>query len=77
MQEALKVMSNTLDRLRVLVDYWTEHSQEHEQEMREWAERASPLGEGVAQALLEAAARFAEASSCLERARKALKAKST
>lgn len=74
MQKALKVMSDTLDRLRVLVDYWTEHSQEHEQEMREWAERASPLGEVVAQALLEAAARFAEASSCLERARKALKA---
>ena len=77
MQKALKVMSNTLDRLRVLVDYWTEHSQEHEQEMREWAKRASPLGEAVAQALLEASARFAEASSCLERARKALKAKST
>lgn len=74
MQKALKVMSDTLDRLRVLVDYWTEHSQEHEQEMREWAERASPLGEVVAQALLEAAARFAEASSCLEKARKALKA---
>ena len=77
MQKVLKVMSDTLDRLRVLVDYWTEHSQEHEQEMREWAERASPLEEAVAQALLEAAARFAEASSCLERARKALKAKST
>ena len=77
MQEVWKVMSNTLERLRVLVDYWTEHSQEHEQEMREWAEQASPLGEGVTQALLEAAARFAEASNCLERARQTLKAKST
>lgn len=70
-------MSNTLEKLIVLVDYWTEHSQEHEQEMREWAERASSLGEGVSQALLEAAARYAEASSCLERASKTLKEKST
>ena len=70
-------MSDTQERLRVLVDYWIEHSREHEQEMREWAELASSSGEAVAQALLEAAARFTEASNCLERARKALKAEST
>lgn len=77
MQKALEVMSDTQDRLRVLIDYWTEHSREHEQEISEWAERASPCGETVAQALLDAAARFAEARSCLERARKSLKAAST
>ena len=70
-------MSDIQDRLLTLVDYWTEHSREHEQEMREWAERVSPQGEAVAQALLEAAASFAEASNCLERARKALKADSS
>jgi hypothetical protein len=70
-------MSDSQDRLRILVDYWIEHSREHEHEMREWAELAPSRGEAVAQALLEAAARFAEASSCLERARKALKVEPT
>ena len=70
-------MNQVHGRLSTLIDYWMEHSEEHEQEIREWADQASPLGEVVSQALLEAVVKFAEARSCLDRARKALKAKSS
>ena len=49
-------MTELHDRLRTLVDYWIDHNQEHEEEMRQWAGKAAPLGRPVAEALQMAAA---------------------
>jgi len=65
-------MSDTEDRLRVLLDYWIEHNREHEEEFREWADKAAALPTEVAQSLKEAATKMAEASNCLEKSRQAL-----
>ncbi len=62
-------MSDIQERLPILLDYWIKHNREHEREFRDWADKvASLLGE-VAQELQEAAARMADASNCLEKAR--------
>ena len=60
------------DRLLALIDYWIEHNREHEQEFRDWAEKTASSSGEAAQQLLEAAARMAEASNCLEKSRQAL-----
>jgi len=60
------------ERLRILLDYWMEHNQEHEKEFRDWAGKAASSPGEVTQQLQEAAARMADASSCLEKARRAL-----
>ena len=65
-------MSDIRERLRVLLDYWIEHNREHEQEFREWADKSASLSGAVTQQLQEAAARMADATSCLEEARRAL-----
>ena len=64
-------MSDIQERLRILFDYWIEHNREHEQEFRDWADKAASLSE-VVQQLHEAAARMTDASNCLEKARQAL-----
>lgn len=62
-------MNDIQERLPILLDYWIKHNREHEREFRDWADKvASLLGE-VAQELQEAAARMADASNCLEKAR--------
>ena len=68
-------MNDTQDRLNILLDYWIEHNREHEQEFREWADKASTLPKEVAQQLQEAAAKMADASNCLGKARQALRGK--
>ena len=60
------------EKLIALIDYWIEHNREHEQEFRDWADRAASSSGEVAQRLQEAAARMAEASECLEKSRQAL-----
>ncbi len=65
-------MTELHDRLRTLVDYWIDHNQEHEEEMRQWAGKAAPLGPHVAEALQMAAAKLAEATTCIKRARDVL-----
>jgi hypothetical protein len=66
-------MSEIQERLQLLLDYWIKHNQEHEQEFREWADKATSLSDAVAQQLQEAAGRMAEATDCLEKARQALR----
>ena len=34
-----------MDKLRVLLDYWIRHNEEHGAEFKEWAEKAQGLGE--------------------------------
>ena len=65
-------MTELHDRLRTLVDYWIAHNQEHEEEMRQWAGKAAPLGPQVTEALQMAATNLAEATTCLKRARDVL-----
>ncbi len=65
-------MTELHNRLRTLVDYWIDHNQEHEEEMRQWAGKAAPLGPQVSEALQMAAAKLAEATTSLKRARDAL-----
>ena len=66
------MVSELKDRVCTLVDYLIEHNREHEEELRHWAEKAASLQGEVARWLLEAAARMAAATACLERARQAL-----
>lgn len=60
------------EKLIALIDYWIEHNREHEQEFRDWADRAASSSSEAAQQLQEAAARMAEASNCLEKSRQAI-----
>ena len=60
------------EKLIALIDYWIEHNREHEQEFRDWADRAGSSSSEAAQQLQEAAARMAEASECLEKSRQSL-----
>ena len=34
-----------MDRLRVLLDYWIKHNEEHGAEFKEWADKAKGFGE--------------------------------
>ena len=36
-----------IDRLRVLLEYWIKHNEEHGEEFREWAEKAGASGAAV------------------------------
>ncbi len=44
-------MSDIRERLRILLDYWIEHTREHEQEFRDWADKAASLPNELAQQL--------------------------
>lgn len=56
-------------KLRKLLGYWIEHNKEHGQEFREWAEKASTLGEPeAAEEMLTAAREMDKANEFLSRA---------
>jgi Fur family transcriptional regulator, ferric uptake regulator len=59
-------------RSHILLDYWIKHNREHEHDFRQWASKANLLHGEVAQRVLRAAARMAEASYELEKARQTL-----
>jgi nickel/cobalt exporter len=49
------MVSDDKTRLKTLLSYWVDHNREHSQEFREWADKASKMGEGgVAKDLLKA-----------------------
>jgi len=62
-------MSDIQKRLHILLDYWIEHNREHEQEFRDWADKAASLPGEVAQQLQEAGIRMADASNSAWRKR--------
>ena len=68
-------MPELRDRLQTLVDYWIEHTREHEEEMRQWSDKAGPLGGEVAHALLAAADNLGRAADSLKQAKSALQSK--
>ena len=60
-------------KLRVLLNYWIEHNEEHEREFREWAGKAGAVGAVEAGAhLLRAAQEMYKATEFLSKARREL-----
>jgi hypothetical protein len=57
---------NERAKLRALLGYWIEHSQEHSQEFKEWANRARAAGQ------LETADELSRAAEEMERAAESL-----
>ena len=56
-------------KLRALLAHWIEHNKEHGQEFREWAEKASALGETkTGEDMLAAAAEMERVNEALSRA---------
>ena len=57
------------DKLRVLIDYWIKHNEEHGEEFREWAEKAGSSGEtAIRDELAAAAGAMEKANESLSRA---------
>ena len=51
-----------LDKLRILLSHWIEHNKEHGEEFREWAKRASDLGESTVREDMLGAAQYMDQS---------------
>ena len=65
-------MDDVEEKLNILLDYWIEHNSEHEQEFRDWADKAASSSTEVAQQLQKAATKMAAASDELMKAKQAL-----
>ncbi|NWF77576.1 MAG: hypothetical protein HXY36_03120 [Chloroflexi bacterium] len=65
-------MDDVREKLRILLDYWIEHNNEHEKEFRDWADKVASLSAEVAQQLQKAATKMAAASDELMKAKQAL-----
>ena len=65
-------MDDVQEKLRILLDYWIEHNNEHEKEFRDWADKVASSSTEVAKQLREAAAKMAAASNELMKAKQAL-----
>ena len=65
-------MDDVRKKLQTLIDYWIEHNSEHEKEFRDWADKADSSSTEVAEQLKAAAAKMAEASDELMKAKRAL-----
>jgi hypothetical protein len=59
-------------KLQALLDYWIEHNGEHEQEFRDWADKAASSSAEVARQLQKAAVKMASVSGELGKAKQAL-----
>jgi len=47
--------SEEKSRLKIILDHWVEHNEEHSREFKEWAEKAKQMGEKeVAAEILQA-----------------------
>ncbi len=65
-------MDDVQEKLRILLDYWIEHNSEHEKEIRDWADKVPPSSTEAARQLRKAAAKMAEGSEELVKAKQAL-----
>ena len=65
-------MDDVQEKLRILLDYWIEHNNEHEKEFRDWANKVVSLSTDIAQQLRVAADKIAAASAELMKAKNAL-----
>jgi hypothetical protein len=63
-------------KLRTLLNYWIEHSKEHGQEFKEWADKVKGFGEAeISDEMLQAAQEMDKASACLSQALRRLEEK--
>ena len=65
-------MDDIQKKLQTLLDYWIEHNSEHEQEFRDWADKAASSYAEVAKQLQKAATKMASVSDELMKAKQAL-----
>ena len=65
-------MDDIQEKLKILLDYWIEHSSEHEQEFRDWADKVVSSSTEVAKQLRKAATKMATVSDELMKAKQAL-----
>ena len=65
-------MDDIQKKLQTLLDYWIEHNGEHEQEFRDWADKAASSSAEVAKQLQKAATKMAAVSDELMQAKQAL-----
>jgi hypothetical protein len=65
-------MDDIQKKLQTLLDYWIEHNGEHEQEFRDWADKAAMSSAEVAKQLQKAAVKMASVSDELRKAKQAL-----
>lgn len=65
-------MDDVQEKLKVLLDYWIEHNSEHEQEFRDWADKAASSSAEVAKVLQKAATKMTAVSEELMKAKQAL-----
>ena len=65
-------MDDVQEKLQILLDYWIEHNGEHEQEFRDWADKAASSSAEVAKQLQKAATKMASVSDELMKAKQAL-----
>jgi hypothetical protein len=60
---------NILAKVRILLDHWIGHNQEHSQEFREWADKVKALGgAGAGDDMVQAAQEMEKAGQSLARA---------
>ena len=60
---------DTLAKVRILLDHWIGHNQEHSQEFREWADKVKALGgAGAGDDMVQAAQEMEKAGQSLSRA---------
>ena len=70
------MVSDERAKMKTLLSYLVEHNQEHAQEIREWANKASIMGEvGLADEMLQAARAMDNASVLLYQSLKRLEEK--
>ena len=65
-------MDDVQEKLKILLDYWIEHNSEHEQEFRDWADKAASSSTELAKQLQKAATKMATVSDELTKAKQAL-----
>jgi hypothetical protein len=60
---------DTLVKVKILLDHWIVHNQEHSEEFREWADKVKALAEvGAGDEMVQAAQEMEKASKHLSRA---------
>lgn len=60
---------DTLAKVKILLDHWIGHNQEHSREFREWADKVKALGEtGAGDDMAQAAQEMEKAGEYLSRA---------
>ncbi len=68
--------TNERAKLLTLLNYWIEHSQEHSQEFKDWADKLKGLGEtATGEELRQAAGEMDKAGESLSQALRRLEAK--